>query len=374
MPTASILNFRAGESRANAAWLPLAPDGTLCLFSPARTDLVMDVAGYHGGSSGLTMVNPNRLVDTRSGFGVSGLLTPGRIVDFAVPGLTDTQGFRGALLLNVTTASSFSSGHITVFPCGGSTPLVSNLNYLGGRNRAASVLVAPGSNGRICVSAYSATELVVDFAGFVNPGGYSAPPPLPAPAPALPGDLHDPAGWSGNLPANTPFRDVFLAVGTRWGVEPALLAAIAAQESNFNPDANCQPGASPYVGKGIMQHEGQAAYCGAAKVYASVEKSAQMISGYKRTSGSWIAAIFAYNNGPGLMDEWMAYRHDPPTLIRVLTDYYNAWYVRNGYGNPGPKGGYSTWGEWRAWVAYGYASPSPPDGFRSATQKWFAWR
>jgi hypothetical protein len=194
--------------------------------------------------------------------------------------------------------------------------------------------------------------------------------PAPQPRAATPTGGGTPARGSGDfsarLPLSIPYRDTFLTYGLRYRVEPALLAAIAYQESGFDPWAGCSRSGA---GKGIMQHEGQSQYCGPHAVAASIEKSAKMLASYYNRSNSWTAAIFAYNNGPGLMDEWIRYSSNRTRLLAVLADYYNAspW-------ASGPTGGYATWGEWRAAVAYSYASPEPLPGFRSATQKWLIYR
>jgi peptidoglycan hydrolase CwlO-like protein len=194
-----------------------------------------------------------------------------------------------------------------------------------------------------------------------RPGG-SAPPVVAAPPMTAP-----PAGFSMRLPTWVPFRDVFLSVGQQYGVEPALLAAIAQQESNFNPDAGCSKAGA---GKGIMQHENQPAYCGVAGVPMSVARAAQMLSGYYGRFRSWPAAIFAYNNGPGLAPVWIANQGDPAAMIAALTAYYDA----SPWATPGPVRGYSSWGAWRARVAYSYAAAPPLPGFRSATATWMAMR
>ncbi len=203
------------------------------------------------------------------------------------------------------------------------------------------------------------------------PGGPPAgSDPVPQPRAATPSGSGAPArggdSFSAKLPASVPYRDAFLTYGLRYRVEPALLAAIAYQESGFNAWAGCSRSGA---GKGIMQHENASQYCGPAAVPASVEKSARMLADYYNRSGSWTAAIFAYNNGPGLMDEWVRYSADPPRLMDVLARYYNAspW-------ASGPRAGYATWGEWRAAVAYSYAAPTPLPGFRSATEKWLIYR
>ena len=175
------------------------------------------------------------------------------------------------------------------------------------------------------------------------------------------------ADFSARLPAGIPYRSTFLTYGMRYRVEPALLAAIANQESGFDPWAGCD---RTGAGKGIMQHESQSQYCGPAAVSASVERAAIMLAGYYNRSGSWTAAVFAYNNGPGLMDEWVRYSGNRTQLLSVLAAHYDA----SPWASPGPRAGFSTWGRWRAAVAYSYAAPDPLPGFRSATQTWLIYR
>lgn len=192
-------------------------------------------------------------------------------------------------------------------------------------------------------------------------------PPVGGAAPTGGGSPAAPTGdFSAALPASIPYRDVFITYGVKYNVEPALLAAIAKQESNFDPWAGCFGGG----GKGIMQHEYQSKFCGRDAVPASIEKAAIMLAGYYNRTGSWTAAVFAYNNGPGLMDEWVQYSGNPSQLISVLAAFYN----RQSYARSGSYQGYPTWGDWRARVAYSYAAPTPLPGFHSATQKWLQYR
>ena len=172
---------------------------------------------------------------------------------------------------------------------------------------------------------------------------------------------------SETLPQSIPYRDAFITYGREFGVEPALLAAIAAQESGFNPFAGCLRSGG---GKGIMQHEGQEQFCGVEAVGPSVQKSAAMLANYYRASQSWNAAVFAYNNGAGLLDEWLTYADDPVQLIAALTSFYNA----QPYALAGPYAGSGSWGAWRARVAYSYAAAEPLPGFHSVVQRWLQYR
>jgi SpoIID/LytB domain protein len=49
VPLASNLNYRAGSVAANLVTVPLADNGSVCLFTYAKTHIVVDVAGYFTG-------------------------------------------------------------------------------------------------------------------------------------------------------------------------------------------------------------------------------------------------------------------------------------------------------------------------------------
>jgi hypothetical protein len=45
-PGTSSVNYLAGEIVANLALVPLAPDGSICVYSYAATDVVVDVTAF----------------------------------------------------------------------------------------------------------------------------------------------------------------------------------------------------------------------------------------------------------------------------------------------------------------------------------------
>src|SRR3546814_18971078 len=53
---------------------------------------------------------------------------------------------------------------------------------------------------------------------------------------------------AGQVPASTPYSSLFNTAGARFGVDPALLAAVAKQESGYDPRAVSRAGA-----QGLMQ-------------------------------------------------------------------------------------------------------------------------
>ncbi len=45
-PTASSLNYTAGQTIANAVVAKTGPDGTVCVYNHSQTHIVADVNGY----------------------------------------------------------------------------------------------------------------------------------------------------------------------------------------------------------------------------------------------------------------------------------------------------------------------------------------
>jgi cell wall-associated NlpC family hydrolase len=101
----------------------------------------------------------------------------------------------------------------------------------------------------------------------------------------------------GQLMAGVPYANLFHDASARYGVPSALLAAVAHQESGFNPNARSSAGAV-----GLMQFmPGTAAGLGvnALDPTSSVNGAARYLSGLYKEFGSWDLALAAYNAGPG---------------------------------------------------------------------------
>lgn len=103
----------------------------------------------------------------------------------------------------------------------------------------------------------------------------------------------------GNVGPPVPHAEIFNSVGTQYGVDPRLLAAVAKGESSFNPEANC-PSIGPAYG--MMQAEGVSEVCGDPRL--QVERAAQMLLGLYEAAGDWRGAVWGYNNGIGFAQAW----------------------------------------------------------------------
>ena len=72
-PTASNLNYGAGQVTANRVIVPLSPGGGIAVYSPTRADVIVDVSGYYSaqgisatGSQFNAEADPVRICDTRT--------------------------------------------------------------------------------------------------------------------------------------------------------------------------------------------------------------------------------------------------------------------------------------------------------------------
>ncbi|SCG52448.1 hypothetical protein GA0070609_2664 [Micromonospora echinaurantiaca] len=181
-PTASNLNYRAGQTVANQVVVGLGTGGSVRLFTSARTHLLADVTGYFStpdtasGHAGLFHpLTPARLADSRTG---QGFTTPGSNTTRTLQ-VTGRGGVPptnvGAVALNITVAAPTTAGFVTVYPSGQSRPGTSTINFTQRDVRANRTIVALGTDGRIALyNATGTTPIIVDVVGWFS--GASAPP------------------------------------------------------------------------------------------------------------------------------------------------------------------------------------------------------
>ena len=113
-------------------------------------------------AGGLFAIAPVRLLDTRD---AGDTLVGGTVRRLQIAGVAGIPADASSVVLNVTSTNGTTSGFITVFPCGPSVPLTSNVNFLAGENVASLVSVALDSDGGVCLFSNVATDVVVDISG-----------------------------------------------------------------------------------------------------------------------------------------------------------------------------------------------------------------
>ncbi len=177
-PTTSNVNPLVGQTQTNAVVVSVG-DGRICLRTLTDVDLVIDLNGWltTGSQVGLQPVASQRLVDTRIGLGGSLRMQPGQVLPMqVVPAGSATT----AVALNVTAVDPLANGFVTVWPCGITRPVVSNLNPQTLVTQPNYVNVRVGTGGMVCVYSTVETDLVVDLFGQYRPGAaarYASLPP-----------------------------------------------------------------------------------------------------------------------------------------------------------------------------------------------------
>lgn len=120
---------------------------------------------------------------------------------------------------------------------------------------------------------------------------------LPEGAPVV-GGVGAVGSASGRIPAGTPYADLFSRAGQTYGVDPALLAAVARQESGFDPNA-----VSPAGAQGLMQlMPATAQGLGVRNSFdpgQAVAGAARLLHDLIDRFGQVDLALAAYNAGPG---------------------------------------------------------------------------
>jgi soluble lytic murein transglycosylase-like protein len=106
------------------------------------------------------------------------------------------------------------------------------------------------------------------------------------------------------LPAGTPYAAEITAAASKHGVDPALLAGLVKQESNFNPDAG-----SPAGAQGLTQlMPATAASLGVTNVHDPVQAldggAKYLRQQLDRFGGDVARALAAYNAGPGAVERF----------------------------------------------------------------------
>lgn len=192
-PLAATLNSLDGRVKANAVIVASGTGGgAVSIFATDTTNVVVDINGYFVASGPLAFyaLTPCRLADTRPQYGGGGPIPGGTVQNFhiiGVPGCSVPVSAQ-AYSLNVTAVPPGPLGYLTVWPAGGSRPVVSTLNDLTGTIVANAAIVGAGVGGDISVYPSNDTNLVIDINGYFAPVG--APNalslyPLAAPCRAL---------------------------------------------------------------------------------------------------------------------------------------------------------------------------------------------
>ena len=174
-PTASNLNWVAGQTRANRVVVPVNPaTGEVSIYNAnGSTDVVVDVDGYFTanntavtGETLYTPITPTRAVDTR----VTGTpLGAGAIFTAAMAGLNGVAANATAVVTNLTATDTTQASYFTAFP-GPSMPLASDVNWAVGQTVPNLTIAALNGSGSFNVyNANGSADLLIDVFGYFTP-------------------------------------------------------------------------------------------------------------------------------------------------------------------------------------------------------------
>lgn len=102
--------------------------------------------------------------------------------------------------------------------------------------------------------------------------------------------------------AGVPYADVFASAASRYGLPPALLAAVAKVESGYNPQAVSAAGAQGLMQ--IMPATAQGLGVNPFDPSQAIDGAARVLSGNLRKFGSLPLALAAYNAGGGAVRKY----------------------------------------------------------------------
>ncbi len=172
-----------GTATGKATWAPVTglTDGTSYTFTvtasnaygsgitsaPSSSVTPTAITGWPGQ---LNPVPPTRILDSRSGLGGWGTLSPGQTVDLTVAGAGGVPNSGvAAVIMNVTATNPTANGYVTVYASGACRPFASNLNYGPGQTIPNLVEVPLGAGGKVSLfnGSVGSTDLVADVEGWV---------------------------------------------------------------------------------------------------------------------------------------------------------------------------------------------------------------
>ncbi len=182
VPRTGNIDFSKGANTAGLVITDVSADGKLTVYNRTRgaLDLIVDVSAWFGqqtssmdGQGRYNAITPFRLLDTRK----THRMKPDSMLPIQIAGVgaIPTTGV-DAVILNVTSVNPSGAAYVVLYPGGGNRPLVSTTQFQHGETRAGRVIVGVGSDGKVDLynSPFSATDVVVDIAGWFTKGSSTA--------------------------------------------------------------------------------------------------------------------------------------------------------------------------------------------------------
>ena len=167
-PTVSNVNHGVGVPAANLATVKVAADGSLCVFTLQRVDVVIDLLGEWG-PAGLwyQAATPARLLDTRTGAGGwLGATAPLQSLDLDITAVPGVPASAQAVAGTVTATNPWGDGFVTTWPCASARPTASTLNYQRADSVPNAAVVALGPDRKVCAASLAPAYVLFDLTGW----------------------------------------------------------------------------------------------------------------------------------------------------------------------------------------------------------------
>ncbi len=168
-PRRPKLTYGADRTAANRVIARVATDGTVALWSSARTDAVVDVVGWYGADGARFVPLPGkRLLDTRTTATADTLTGPGAVVTVPVAGRAGVPRDARSVVITLGAVDASASTALTAYPGGGEARGTTDVSVTEGDLRASNLAVVPlGADGSVAVRSRAGTvDATVDVVGF----------------------------------------------------------------------------------------------------------------------------------------------------------------------------------------------------------------
>jgi hypothetical protein len=172
-PNTSNLNFLAGQTVANAVIVKPSAKNTICVYTDAAADILVDESGYLSIGNSFVGQNPSRVLDTRDtnpapGLGVGAIATVGPV-----------NADADSVVLNVTATNAAAAGFVTAWPCDQPRPNASSVNFVPGTSVPNLVIAKTSADHTVCLYTDHPVDLIADLSGWFPAGkGYRGLTPL----------------------------------------------------------------------------------------------------------------------------------------------------------------------------------------------------
>jgi hypothetical protein len=164
VPVVANVHWGPMEIVAGAAFVPVAADGTFCVYTNASVDVVVDLTGTFAESNALRFVAsaPARRLDTRLQW--NGPIGMGQTIDVqSAP--ADAVAVTGTIVIIQPAVDGYLTGTLCGVPPGQTSSVSAARNGI----VANALTVGVSANGTLCVSAYAAAHAVFDTTGWWVP-------------------------------------------------------------------------------------------------------------------------------------------------------------------------------------------------------------